>query len=98
MTSNQPRKNVPYTPVVTRGPSRAIAEKLPEAVAAAVIEFITGPLIENPRRIGKPMHAELTGTHSARRGEWRIIYRIDEQAHEVHVIRVDHRGAVYHRR
>jgi hypothetical protein len=45
---------------------RAITGKLPADVAAAAVDFITGPLIGNPRRLGKPLHAPLDGTWSAR--------------------------------
>jgi len=72
-----------------------IAEHLPEAVSAAVIEFITGPLIENPRRVGRQLRNELAGIYSARRGTYRILYRIDETIRTVTVLRIDHRGDVY---
>ncbi len=68
---------------------------LPVPVAAAVTEFLTGPLLDNPHRVGKPLARELAGYHSARRGAYRIIYRIDERAHAVHVVRIDHRADVY---
>jgi mRNA interferase RelE/StbE len=43
----------------------AITSKLPPDVAAAAVDFITGPLIGNPKRLGKPLHAPLDGTWSA---------------------------------
>ncbi|MBP8881146.1 MAG: type II toxin-antitoxin system RelE/ParE family toxin [Dermatophilaceae bacterium] len=73
---------------------RALQHRLPEHVAAA-IEFITGPLIENPRRVGKPLKRELAGVQSARRGTYRILYRVNEDEHEVVVLRIDHRREVY---
>ncbi|MGH8924615.1 MAG: type II toxin-antitoxin system RelE family toxin [Acidimicrobiia bacterium] len=77
--------------VVTAPAARAIGERLPEAVAAAVIDFITGPLRENPSRIGAPLRGELQGIWSARRGTYRVLYRIDEELHEVIILRVAHR-------
>lgn len=74
---------------------RAVQSGLPEAVAAAVIEFITGALLENPQRVGKPLRGELAGIHSARRGTYRVLYRINQQLREVFVIRIDHRADVY---
>jgi len=68
---------------------------LPLAVAMAVGEFITGPLLEKPHVVGRPLTNELTGYHSARRGAYRVIYRIDDQARVVHVVRIDHRAGVY---
>ncbi len=85
----------PYELVVTSPAARVIAEELSEAVAAAVIDFITGPLLEDPRRVGRELRRELRGVLAARRGTYRVLYRIDEDRHEVTVIRVDHRRHVY---
>jgi mRNA interferase RelE/StbE len=82
-------------PIVAGPAARAIADQLPEAVRAAVIEFITGPLVEDPRRVGRELRTESAGIFSARRGTYRVLYRIDEQRHEVSVLRVDHRRDVY---
>jgi mRNA interferase RelE/StbE len=60
---------------------RALAQTLPEAVAAAAYESITGPLLEQPYRVGRhllPLRA--------RRGTYRVIYRIDDKAHVVTVV------------
>jgi mRNA interferase RelE/StbE len=84
-----------YELVVARPAARAIAEQLPESVSAAVIEFITGALIENPRRVGRELRNELAGIHSARRGTYRILYRIDPVERVVTVLRIDHRSDVY---
>jgi mRNA-degrading endonuclease RelE of RelBE toxin-antitoxin system len=88
----------PYELVLARPAARAIADELPEAIAAAVIDLVTGPLIENPRRVGRALRNELAGVHSARRGTYRVLYRIDDDATEVIVLRVEHRGDVYRRR
>ena len=74
---------------------RAIAERLPEAVAAAVLEFCDAALAENPHRVGKPLFGPLAGCHGARRGTYRIAYRIDEDSHIVHVLDIDHRSEIY---
>lgn len=87
----------PFELVLTPPAIRAIQRRLPESVAAAVVEFFTGALIDNPRRVGKPLRGELAGIHSARRGTYRVLYRINEQAHEVVVLRVEHRRDVYGR-
>ncbi len=81
--------------IVARPAARAIAETLPEAVSAAVIDLITGSLIDNPRRVGRDLRKELAGIHSARRGSYRVLYRIDEIERTVTVLRIDHRGDVY---
>jgi mRNA interferase RelE/StbE len=77
--------------VLAQGPPRG----LPMAVAAAVTEFLTGALLDNPDRVGKPLARELSGYHSARRGAYRVIYRIDDAEQVVHVVRIDHRVDVY---
>lgn len=84
-----------YELVVAAPAARAIRESLPEAVAFAVIDFITGPLLENPRRVGAPLRGELEGIWSARRGTYRVLYRVDEENREVIVLRVGHRRDIY---
>ena len=77
--------------VLIEGPPRGLRL----AVAAAVTEFLTGPLLDNPHRVGKPLTRELSGYCSARRGDYRVIYRVDEGERIVHVVRIDHRADVY---
>jgi mRNA interferase RelE/StbE len=74
----------PYELGMTRPARRAISELLAEDVAAAALEFITGPLLEAPYRVGRPLRDTLSGFHSARLGtQWRVLYRIDESKHAV---------------
>ncbi len=72
--------------------------RLPEKVATAVIEFIYGGLAESPQRVGRALHLELAGSHAARRGDFRIIYRIDDHEHSIVIVAIDHRADVYRRR
>jgi len=65
------------------------------AVAAAVIEFLTGSLILEPRRVGKPLRRELGGIWSARRGTYRVLYRVSDDPREVIVLRIEHRSDAY---
>lgn len=81
--------------VVTPPAARAIQANLPEPVAAAVVEFITGALLDNPYRVGKQLRGELAGIHSTRRGTYRVLYRINEKTNEVIVLRIEHRRDVY---
>ena len=74
---------------------RQLTEELPEAVATAALEFITGPLLDNPQRVGKPLAPPLQDRHSARRGTYRIIYRIDDDSRTVTVLLVSHRRDAY---
>ena len=89
----------PYELGIARPARRAISESLPEEVAAATVELITGPLLDNPRRIGQPLRDELAGLWSARLGtEWRVVYRIDESKHSVVAESIQHRSTVHRRR
>jgi mRNA-degrading endonuclease RelE of RelBE toxin-antitoxin system len=84
-----------YGIIVTAPAARAIRETLPDAVAFAVIDLITGPLLENPRRVGAPLRGELEGVWSARRGTYRVLYRIDSEHREVIILRIGHRRDIY---
>ena len=57
-----------------------------------MVEFIFGPLAENLHRVGKPLRFDLEGLHSARRGSYRVIYRIEAR---VSIIAIDHRSDIY---
>ena len=74
---------------------RALSETLPEAVATAAYEFITGPLLTEPYRVGKRLLPPMDDRFSARRGTYTIIYRIDDKNRVVTVVDVDHRRDVY---
>ena len=89
-----------YTLSLAPTARRALVEGLPRGLplAVAVTEFLTGPLLDNPHRVGKPLARELDGYHSARRGAYRVVCRIDEIDRVVHVVRIDHRADVYRTR
>jgi mRNA-degrading endonuclease RelE of RelBE toxin-antitoxin system len=76
-------------------PRRALSQRLSEAVAAAVVEFCAGPLTQNPHRVAKPLFGPFAGCHGARRGTYRIIYRIDDDARVVTVLDVAPRATAY---
>jgi mRNA interferase RelE/StbE len=84
-----------YTLRTTPSVRRALTETLPEAVAAAAYEFTTGPLLSQPHRVGKRLLAPLDDRFSARRGTYRVIYRIDDKTRVVSVVDIGHRRDVY---
>lgn len=86
-----------YELLLSGAARRALERELPLAIALAVWEFCDGPLRENPHRVGKPLGRELTGYFSARRGAYRVIYRLIEDDSVVHVVRIEHRADVYRR-
>lgn len=73
-------------------------DRLPAKVRDAAVSLMLGALAENPRRVGKPLVGQFAGLWSARRGDYRIVYEIDEDAQVVLVHRVQHRRDVYRRR
>ena len=72
--------------------------RLPHAAATAVVELMVGALVESPTVVGKPLRRELDGYWSARRGAYRVIYRLDDEARVVTVVLIEHRADVYRRR
>ncbi|MFF4778812.1 type II toxin-antitoxin system RelE/ParE family toxin [Microtetraspora fusca] len=65
------------------------------SAAAAVAEFLSGPLLDDPYRLGMPLRGKLAGLLSARRGAYRVVYSVDDDKGLVHVVRVDHRLDAY---
>ena len=80
-----------YELVISPTARRQLTERLPESVAFAAYDFIVGPLLDNPQRVGKRLHPPLGDRHSARRGTYRVIYQIDETLGRVTVVAVAHR-------
>jgi mRNA-degrading endonuclease RelE of RelBE toxin-antitoxin system len=72
--------------------------RLPHRAAAAVVEFMVGPLLDEPERVGRPLQRERAEYFSARRGPYRIVYRLDEAQKIIEVVRIEHRADVYRRR
>jgi mRNA interferase RelE/StbE len=90
---SEPSFQVTWSPTAQRD-----LQRLPEKVVTAVAEFVYGALVANPHRVGRPLHLELAGLHAARRGSYRVVYRIDNQLRQVRIESVDHRSDVYRRR
>lgn len=76
------------------GPARRQLERLSPGAAAAVLETFTA-IASNPRRLGKSLRFELEGCLSARRGPYRVVYRINEATHTVAVLAVGHRADIH---
>ncbi len=68
---------------------------LPEKIGAACLDFIFRSLADDPHRLGGALSGHLGGLRSARRGTYRIIYRVDDQLLRVDIVHIDHRGNVY---
>jgi mRNA interferase RelE/StbE len=85
----------PYELRTTSTVRRALSETPPESVATAAYQFIAGPLLADPHRIGKRLLPPMEDRFSARRGTYRVIYRIGDKARVVTVVDVAHRRDVY---
>lgn len=81
--------------VISPTARRQLTERLPESVAFAAYDFLIGPLLENPHRVGKRLRPPLEDRHSARRGTYRVIYRIDDEQRRVTVVGVVRRSDAY---
>jgi mRNA-degrading endonuclease RelE of RelBE toxin-antitoxin system len=83
-----------YRPVLTAAALRSL-RAVPPRVAEPLVAFVFGSLAQEPKRRGKPLQGELTGRWAARRGDYRIIYRLDDDAKAMYVLRIARRADVY---
>lgn len=81
--------------LIVAEPARRAIDRLPEKIAIAVLDFMLGPLLENPQRVCQPLRGALTRLHSARVGTYRVVYEIGEGDHTIRVTYIDHRADVY---
>ncbi len=93
--SGDPLEGEPCSVVLPGQARRDIREQLPLEVASAAMETIARSIAVNPHRAGKPLDEPFDGYRSARRGTYRIIYRIDEAKHQVQVHSIRHRRDAY---
>jgi len=90
--------NERYALIIAPTARRQLAEQLPESVAFAAYEFIIGPLLDNPHRVGMQLRPPLSDRHSSRRGTYRVLYRIDDVNRRVTVVGVFSRADAYRAR
>lgn len=70
-------------------------DRLPPRIPGAVAEFVTRTLPANPERMSKPARYELEGLRSARRGDYRVLFTLDDETHVLLVVRISHRADAY---
>jgi mRNA-degrading endonuclease RelE of RelBE toxin-antitoxin system len=85
---------VSYTVIFTATAQQDL-RRIPPRIVPAIVEFAFGDLATAPQRLGRPLERELSGLFSARRGPYRVLYRIDGDAKSVAIIRVAHRADAY---
>ena len=93
MTSDTPE----YRTALTGAALRSL-QAVPPRVAEPLVAFIFGSLAEQPKRRGKPLQGELTGRWAARRGDYRIVYRLDDDTKAMYVLKIARRADVYRSR
>lgn len=81
--------------VIFAGTARRDLQRISPRIVPAIVEFVFGDLQSAPRKVGKPLKRELEGIYSARRGPYRILYKINDRADRIEILRVDYRADVY---
>lgn len=85
---------MPFDVVMTATARRDLT-RIPPRIVSAIVEFVYGDLAASPQRVGTPLRGDFEGCLGARRGPYRILYRVRQAAGEVVIMRVDHRSDVY---
>jgi mRNA interferase RelE/StbE len=80
---------------IARPAARTLGELLPEKVAIAAYVFITGPLLDDPHRVGKPLDPPMAPAWTARRGTYRVLSVVDDSHQIVEVTAIRHRSDAY---
>ena len=83
-----------YQAILTASALRSL-QAVPPRISEPLVEFIFGGLAADPRRRGKPLQRELEGRWTARRGDYRIVYRLDDDTKTMYVLKIGHRSQVY---
>lgn len=76
-------------------PAKRAIGRLPEKVARVIVEYIYSTVAQNPQGSGHALHFELEGTSSARRGDFRVIFEINDEMSVVTITAIGHRSDVY---
>ena len=94
MTGTKPEDTAAWKVEVT-SPALEGFSRLPGKAAAAIAEFITGPLADNPRRLSQPLTNELSDLRTGRRGDYRVLFTLGVEDHILYVHNIEHRSDVY---
>jgi len=70
-------------------------KRLDKAVARKILARIETYLVQDPKRLGKPLSGEFQGYWRYRWGDYRVIYKIAEQEILIVVLRISHRREAY---
>ncbi|MDO5628913.1 MAG: type II toxin-antitoxin system RelE/ParE family toxin [Mobilicoccus sp.] len=84
----------PYRVTLSASAARSL-RAVPSRIAEPLVTFAFEGLASSPRRRGKPLGADFAGLWGARRGDYRVIYEIDDEARVVAVVSISHRAHAY---
>ncbi|MFJ2551856.1 type II toxin-antitoxin system RelE/ParE family toxin [Microbacterium sp. NPDC087591] len=69
-------------------------DRLPPKIATAIVEFAVYTLPDNPLRMSKPLQGDFEGLRSARRGDYRVLFFLEDSDRLI-VVRARHRRDSY---
>lgn len=70
---------------------------LPKTIRLRVQSAIKERLTIDPINLGEPLHHSLKGHRRLRVGDYRVIYKVNQQAHIVVITEIGHRDDIYKR-
>lgn len=68
---------------------------IPRNIQERIRKSIENRLMEDPVSSGKPLRQSLKGHRKMRVGDYRVIYRVDEDAHKILILIIGNRKEVY---
>lgn len=69
--------------------------KLPSSARLLIKKAIENRLTTDPIGFGKPLRYSLKGYRRLRVSDYRIVYRIEQEAHMVVIVAIKHRKDIY---
>lgn len=70
-------------------------DKIPQGIREIIKEAIEKKLMTDPLRFGKPLRYAWKGYRRLRVGDYRVIYKVDEDKVIVIIIEIGHRKDIY---
>jgi mRNA interferase RelE/StbE len=89
-------RDTPWSVQLSPSAARAL-DRLPHKVATAIAKFVTATLPSEPYRLSKPLRFEFEGWRVARRGDYRVTFRILDADRVLYIGRIEHRAHAYRR-
>ncbi len=84
-----------YTILYDLGSKQKDFQRIPPAIRDVIRKAIEKKLTTDPLHFGKPLRYSLKGHRRLRVGDYRVIYKVDEDKVIVIVVDIDHRKDVY---